>query len=92
MQLRAALPAAALLLLGACSDDPQKEQTPTAPQPVAPSLSVEGVSGPSALSAVCHVYKQEREVIKQQLTDSPDDAVLQKQVKSYDSLIADVCS
>jgi hypothetical protein len=82
---------AALPAVIACGDDAQKEHTPTAPAAaVAPSL--QRVSGPSALSAVCRVYKQEREVAQRQLADTPDDAALQKQVQAYDGPIADVCN
>ena len=91
--------AVVLLLAAACSDEPQKGATPTAPR--APLSSVSGAPPSLRASTVCAAYARDRSLVKASLDELPDKALtekeaalntrLERKLESLDALISDAC-
>ncbi len=91
--------ATVLMLAAACSDQPQKAATPTAPPTPLRSAS----SAPASLraSTVCAAYARDRSLAKASLDELPDKAMaereaaraarLERKLESLDALIKDAC-
>jgi hypothetical protein len=87
--IRLAVVAGATLLGAiACTDDPQRALTPTAP--AAPALAKAPV-GPTLRTTVCLSYMRERVRLEVRLAASPDDSTLRKKAASYDRMFAGAC-
>lgn len=84
----ATLAGATLLGAIACTDDPQRAPTPTAPAP--PALS-KAPAGPTLRTTVCLSYMRERARLEVRLADSPNDSTLQKKAASYERMLAGAC-
>jgi hypothetical protein len=91
--------ATVLLLAAACSDEPQKGATPTAPR--APLSSVSGAPSSLRASTVCAAYARDRALAKASLDELPEKAStekeavlgarLERKLESLDALITDAC-
>ena len=91
--------AVVLLLAAACSDEPQKGATPTAPRaPLSNALAA-----PASLrgSTVCAAYARDRSLVKASLEELPEKAAtekeaalstrLERKLESLNALITDAC-
>lgn len=92
--------AAVLLLAAACSDEPQKAATPTAPRSPIVSSSIAPAS--ARASTVCVAHIRDRALVKAELGEIPEEkartekeaalgARLQRKLASLDALINDAC-
>jgi hypothetical protein len=86
--LRLAILAGATLLSIACTDDPQKAATPTAPE--APAFSKASVPPPRR-TTLCLSYLRKRARLEVRLAESPNDSTLRKESASYARVLADAC-
>jgi len=87
--MRAGLTLAVVVLLfaAACTDEPGKAATPTAP-----SAAISAPTAPAASGAtVCLAYTRDREIVRGELKNAPTSEKLQKKLEAFDELILDAC-
>jgi hypothetical protein len=84
----AVLAGATLLGAVACTDDPHKAATPTAP---AAPTEARAFVAPIRRTTVCLSYLRKRTRLQVRLADHPNDSTLQKEAASYERLLVDAC-
>jgi hypothetical protein len=84
----AILAGAALFGAVACTDDPERASTPTAPAP--PVLS-KAPAAPMLRTTVCLSYMRERARLEVRLAENRSDTTLQKKAASFERLFAGAC-
>ncbi len=100
MKYAPALATVFLLVAAACSDEPQKAATPTAPQ--SPLKSASAAPASLRASTVCAAYARDRSLAKATLAELPDKAAasdkeaaratrLERKLESLDALIKGAC-
>lgn len=86
--MKAALALAAMLVsAAACTDEPKKSDTPTAPT----AVSTPAQPPARRVGTVCLSYGRDRELVRSELKRTPGNEALQGKLKALDELILDAC-